>query len=95
MATFALICIDKPASLALRMATREKHLAWVADHPGVVRLAGPFLDEEGAMAGSLFLIEAPDMAAARAFNADDPYTTAGLFESVDIRPWRATVGTLP
>ena len=33
MPHFALICIDKPASLALRMATREAHFAHVAAHP--------------------------------------------------------------
>jgi uncharacterized protein YciI len=95
MATFALICIDKPDCLALRMATREKHFAHVAAHPGLVRLGGPFLDEAGAMAGSLIIIEAPDIAAARAFHAADPYTLAGLFERVELRPWRATVGTVP
>ena len=29
MATFILICRDKPGALDLRMATREAHLAWV------------------------------------------------------------------
>ncbi|MEO8925604.1 MAG: YciI family protein [Caulobacteraceae bacterium] len=95
MPHFALICVDRPDSLALRMATREAHFAHVAAHPGVIRLAGPFLDEVGAMAGSLLLIEAPDLAAARAFSAADPYVLAGLFERVEIRPWRATVGSLP
>jgi uncharacterized protein YciI len=47
------------------------------------------------MAGSLIIIEAPDLAAARAFHAADPYTLAGLFERADLRLWRATVGTVP
>jgi len=62
---------------------------------GAIRLGGPFLDEGGEMAGSLILMEAADLEAARAFNAADPYTLAGLFESVDIRPWKATFGALP
>ena len=95
MTTFALICIDKPDSLALRLATREAHFEYVNAHPGVVRLAGPFLNEAGEMTGSLLLVEAPDMATARAFSAADPYVLAGLFKWVEIRPWRATVGTLP
>lgn len=94
MAHFAITCIDKPGSLALRMATREAHFAYVRAHPGVIRLAGPFLDAAGEMTGSLLLIEAADIAAARAFSAADPYTLAGLFERVEIRPWRATVGAL-
>ena len=89
---FALICLDKPDSLALRMANREAHLAFVRTlPPGFIMLAGPFLDAAGAMCGSLFLIDAPDEAAVRAFNAADPYVKAGLFERIELRPWRATI----
>ncbi|HEY3797214.1 MAG TPA: YciI family protein [Caulobacteraceae bacterium] len=95
MPYFVLTCIDKPDSLPLRMATREAHLAFVAEQGGVVRLAGPFLSDAGEMAGSMFVIEAVDLAAARAFNAADPYQRAGLFGSVDIRAWRATIGAVP
>ena len=51
MANFVLICMDKPDSLALRMATREAHFAYARSTPGVVRLGGPFLNEAGEMAG--------------------------------------------
>ena len=43
MAHFVLICQDKPASLDLRMATRDAHLAY-AKASGCVRAGGPFLD---------------------------------------------------
>ena len=95
MANFALICMDKPASLALRLATREAHFAYARSMPSVVRLGGPFLNEAGEMAGSLILIEAEDLAAARAWHEADPYKLAGLFERVEILPWRATFGELP
>ena len=89
---FALICMDKPDGLAVRMAVREAHLAYVrALPPGFLILAGPFLSDAGEMCGSLFLIEAGDEAAVRAFHADDPYAKAGLFERVELRPWRATI----
>jgi len=95
VATFALICIDRPDALELRLATRQAHFDYLAANPGVVRLGGPFLNAAGEMAGSLLLIEADDLAAAEAFGAADPYRLAGLFERVEIRPWRATVGQLP
>ncbi|MGI9170328.1 MAG: YciI family protein [Caulobacteraceae bacterium] len=95
MPAFALVCIDKPDSLALRLATREAHFDYVRAHPGVIRLAGPFLNEAGEMTGSLLLIETADIAAARAFSAADPYVLAGLFKWVEIRAWKATVGVLP
>ena len=31
----------------------------------------------------------------KALNRQDPYTLAGLFQSVEIRPWKATWGELP
>ena len=94
MPHFVLTCIDKPQSLALRMATREAHLAWVRGRIGELKLGGPFLDDKGDMAGSLMILEEPDLAAAQAFSAEDPYTKAGLWQSVDIRPFRVTLGQL-
>ena len=44
------------------------------------------------MAGSLLIVDAPDRAAVDQFLRDDPYVKAGLFESVDVRPYRITVG---
>ena len=41
---------------------------------------------------SLLILDVADQAAAEAFNRDDPYTQAGLFERVEIRPFRITVG---
>ena len=94
MPLFVLNCIDKPSGLSLRMATREAHLAWVGGRMDQMKLGGPFLDEAGEMAGSLMIVEAADLAAAKAFNADDPYTRVGLWERVDIRPFRMTIGQL-
>ena len=89
MAAFAVICIDKENSLTLRADTRETHLAYLRARPEVVRLAGPFMDAAGQSVGSLLLIEVEDQAAA------DPYAQAGLFASVEVKPWRAVIGQLP
>jgi hypothetical protein len=89
MPLFVLTCIDKPDSLEVRLGAREAHLAWAKDKP--LKLGGPFLDEAGRMAGSLIILEVEDIEAARAFSAADPYTQAGLWASVDIRPFRITI----
>jgi uncharacterized protein YciI len=86
------MCIDKPGALDLRLATREAHLAYVRDHMTGVRAAGPLLDADGAMCGSMFLIDADDEAQVEAFSQADPYRQAGLFARIDIRHWRQTVG---
>jgi uncharacterized protein YciI len=86
-----LICIDRPGALQTRIDNRPAHLAHIQSS-GVVEMAGPFLDAEGAMCGSLIVLDVPDMDAARAWAAADPYAKAGLFESVDIREWKKVIG---
>jgi uncharacterized protein YciI len=87
---FVICSIDRKDALELRLATRQAHLAYVRGSQGV-RLGGPFLDEAGNMIGSLIVLEANDLAQAQAFAANDPYTKAGLFDSVAVRPWKATI----
>lgn len=86
---FVITAIDKEGALQLRMATREAHFAYVRE-TGAVRLGGPFLDANGEMAGSMIVIEAHDLAAARLWQQNDPYAKAGLFATSDLRPWKAT-----
>ena len=93
MPLFALTCLDKANGLQTRMGAREDHLKWVAG-TGMLKLGGPFLDANGDMAGSLMIIEAADLEAAKQFNRDDPYTRAGLWASVEVRPFRVTFGPL-
>ncbi|MBZ9855320.1 YciI family protein [Mesorhizobium sp. CA13] len=90
---FALICKDKPGSLQVRLDTRPEHVVFLEGLVGEKRLAfaGPFLDADGKPNGTLAVIEAPDMAAAQALSAADPYAKAGLFESVEIRQWNWTI----
>jgi uncharacterized protein len=91
---FVLHCIDKAGDGSLRMANREAHLAFLKANADAVRLGGPFLSDDGSrMVGSMLVIEAEDLAAAKAWAAGDPYAKAGVFENVDIRPWKAVVGT--
>lgn len=92
MPLYALVCLDKPDALEVRMGAREAHLAYVRERIDQVKLAGPFLDEAGDMAGSLLILDVPDRAAAEAFNAHDPYTQAGLWERVDIKQFKASIG---
>jgi len=86
---FVVIALDKENGLALRMATREAHFAYVRE-AGVVKLGGPFLDAKDDMKGSLIIFEAEDLEAAKAWHANDPYVKAGLFATSEVRPWKAT-----
>jgi len=86
---FALICKDKPAHLQVRLDNRPKHVEYLngLNAAGTLKFAGPFLDADGKPNGSLVVVEAADLAGAKALAAADPYAQAGLFDSVDIRPW--------
>ncbi|MDE2444926.1 MAG: YciI family protein [Alphaproteobacteria bacterium] len=85
---FALLCTDKPNSLDTRLAVRPDHVAYLASLGNAMKAAGPFLDDTDKPNGSLVIIEATDLANAKAIAANDPYAKAGLFSSVEIKPWR-------
>ncbi len=84
---FALICTDKPGHLQVRMDTRPAHLAWLEELGDNLKAAGPFLGDDGKPVGSLVIIKADDLAGAQTAAAADPYAKAGLFSSVEIKPW--------
>lgn len=86
----ALIARDKTGALEIRKANREAHLAYSAES-GLVSQAGPFLDDEGNMCGSLLILDVEDMAAAHGFADNDPYAKAGLFESVTLTAWKKVI----
>ncbi len=93
MTQFHVLATDKPGSLELRMANRPAHLDWIEDHTDQVLIAGPFLDEEtGSPKGSMLVVKADNLAALEAFLAQDPYAKAGLFQTVEIRPFKLVVG---
>jgi uncharacterized protein YciI len=88
---FVLVCHDKPGALALRMENRADHLAYV-EKTGVVAQAGPLLDDDGGMIGSLIVLDVADRSAARAWADGDPYAKAGLFDRVEFYPWKRVIG---
>ena len=89
---YALICTDKPDSLAIRKENRPQHLAYLESLGDTLVLAGPFTEPDGeTMNGSLVVIEASSLEAARKIAAGDPFAKAGLFANVDIRPWLWTI----
>jgi len=87
----AIICIDRPGAIEIRKANRDAHLAHIRGS-GKITQAGPFLDADGEMCGSLLIMETDEMAEAEAWAAADPYKAADLFERVEIRTWKRVIG---
>jgi len=94
MPHFVVTCLDHSGALEKRLANRPVHLAHLNGHPETVKLAGPLLDGAGDPCGSLLILEAESLAAARAFAESDPFNAAGVFASIEVRPMRVTVGGL-
>ena len=84
---FAFVCKDKPGHLNVRMETRPEHVEHLnkLNADGILKMAGPFLDADGKPCGSLIVVNAASIDAAKAIADSDPYTKAGLFESVEIK----------
>ncbi len=86
---FAIYCVDKPGSAPLRAEALEKHRAYLSDQSDKIVIAGATLSDDGETAtGSLFIVNVPDRAAAETFSNGDPFTRAGVFESVTITRMR-------
>ena len=87
----ALICHDKPGALPVRLENRAAHLAHI-ETTAVVEMAGPLLDAQGQMCGSLIVLSVNSLQAAQDWAAADPYALAGLFASVTVIEWKKVIG---
>jgi uncharacterized protein len=83
---FAIIGHDGADGPRLRPQVRQAHLDNLRPlaQLGKVVLAGPFTDGSG----SLIVVDMDSQADALAFAQSDPYVTQGVFESIEVRPFR-------
>lgn len=93
---YAIVGNDTPGTLDQRSSARPAHLArlrLLLDQ-GRLLVAGPFpgIDAEdpgpAGFSGSLIIAEFDDLASAHRWAAEDPYVAAGVYASVDVRPFR-------
>ena len=87
----ALIAKDQPGAMPVRQENRPAHLEYLKS-TGVVQQAGPLLDDGDGMIGSLIILDVADLSAAKEWADNDPYALAGLFQSVDLIPWKRVIG---
>lgn len=93
---YAIICTDVPDSLSKRLAVRPAHLErlQILQSLGRLVLAGPHpaIDSENpgeaGFSGSLIVAEFASLAEAEAWAEADPYVTAGVFQHVDVKPFK-------
>jgi uncharacterized protein len=93
---YVILGTDNDDSLARRKAARPEHIARLdaLKQQGRLLLAGPCpaIDAEdpgdAGFSGSLIVAEFTDLPAAKAWADADPYIAAGVYRSVDVRPFR-------
>ena len=87
---------DVKDSLALRMTVREQHLARLTElqQQGRLLVAGPCpaIDSENpgeaGFTGSLIIAQFDSLTQAQAWADSDPYITAGVYQSVTVKPYK-------
>jgi len=86
MPLFVLIGRDGPDVLERRKTHRPSHLEYLGAFARADRVvfAGPLKDQSGQPRGSIYVFEAPDLAAAKSLVSSDPYVREGIFEIVDV-----------
>jgi uncharacterized protein len=83
---FVIIGHDGPNGTALRPTVRPRHLSYVRPvaESGRMLIGGPFTDGSG----SLIIVDMESEAEVREFASNDPYVREGVFERVEVKPFR-------
>src|SRR3954452_15325309 len=89
---FVALSRDRPDGLETRLANRPDHLDFLRMHRDRIKIGGPLFAPDGErMIGSMLIVEAENEAEGRALLAEDPHAKGGLFQSVELLPWRGVV----
>ncbi len=91
---FVMIGWDGPDGAGLRAKHREQHLAYVhaLAEEGRIVFAGPIRSDSGdTSVGAMIVLEAGDLAEARAIVDRDPYVAGGVFESLTVNPFKQVI----
>lgn len=95
---YAIICEELPGALEKRLGNRPAHVERLKalQAEGRLILAGPHpaIDSEdpgpAGFSGSLIVAEFASREAAIAWAAEDPYSQAGVFSNVTVKPFKKT-----
>lgn len=89
---FAIHALDHDDALDRRLAHYDAHKAYLARSPVRTVVSGPLLADDGeTMIGSLFIVEADSKDHVVAFNRNDPFAAAGVWQSVRIHAFSKRV----
>ncbi|AXE96667.1 YciI family protein [Paraburkholderia sp. DD10] len=85
---FTVYCLDHSNMVERRLEIYDAHKAYLQTAPVKTLISGPLTKSDGqTMIGSFFLYEADGIEEIRKFVDTDPFNKAGIWASVDIRPF--------
>ena len=85
---FVVLFEDNPgAGAGVRAKYMPDHLAFLERNSANVEAAGPLKDQDGSIAGGLWIVEALNEAHVRKLVEEDPFWPTGLRKSVRILSW--------
>ncbi|GAB3628371.1 hypothetical protein PTE30175_01797 [Pandoraea terrae] len=85
---FVIYCLDNPATPTARDEHYPEHRAHLASAPLKLLVAGPLTEVAGEKRiGSMLLVEAENIAEAKAFAERDPFFVRRVWKDVQIHPF--------
>ena len=85
---YVIHCLDHPGAVQKRLDLYDAHKAYLGAAAMKTVISGPLMaDDETTMIGSCFVVDAASLAEVQAFNANDPFNKAGLWQTISIRPF--------
>ncbi|MET4700643.1 uncharacterized protein YciI [Constrictibacter sp. MBR-5] len=83
-----------PEAPARRQAVREAHLVGARrmTEEGRILIGGAILDDAGGMIGSCCIVDFATRAELDEWLRTDPYVTGGVWQKIEVVPFRAAVG---
>lgn len=86
---------NDPDAVARRQAVRPTHLGGIQPlvDAGNILMGGAMLDDDGNMRGSVLLVDFPSRTELDAWIDHDPYVTDGIWQQIEIVPFRVAVGS--
>jgi uncharacterized protein len=89
---FVVFCLDHPGMAEARRIHFEAHKTRLKSAPLQALIAGPLFEPDGTISGSFFLYDAENIEPIRNFILNDPFSTAGLWKTIEIRHFENRAG---
>ena len=83
---------DRPGSTPLRSQMVEQRWSYMDQFAATMTARGPTFTSDGALTGSVHILDLPDLTAARTFAFEEPGYQAGAYRDVLLRRWHNSLG---